>query len=40
MKPPKRIHAAKVNGAEIGAETSAGFFMNPEIEKKKVNGGE
>ena len=41
MKPPKRMHAAKIKGAEIGAETPAGFFMNSkEVKKKKVNCGE
>jgi hypothetical protein len=35
MKPPKRMHAAKIRGAEIGAETPAGLFTNPKKYMRK-----
>jgi hypothetical protein len=30
MKPPKRIHEAKIKGAETGADMFAGLFTKPE----------
>jgi hypothetical protein len=30
MKPPKRMHEAKIKGGEMGAETFVGFFTVPE----------
>jgi hypothetical protein len=35
MKPPNKMHTAKVNGAETGAEASFGVLKIPEKYNKK-----